>query len=543
MKNYRIDLIYLIRRIRKQRNRLLAFLSKKKLNRKQFRRVFKIVKTLNKYCRRLVMSTYGFGMIMQANINQLYGQPLGSEFLVNTQTIGDQHLSSIAMRPNGDFAVVWAEFNIVDNIRNADIVLRLFNAGGLPQSEEIIIYIEGSNTVGNPDIAMDSQGNFIVVWECDDPSNPGDFSNICGQRYNANGVELGQIFTINTFRPDFQRKPEVAMNAEGDFVVVWESRYQLSTTEKDEVYGQQFWADGTPRGSEFRINQTTAEDQKNVAVAMDDQGNFIAVWNSENADVNTKFDIFARRYSADGTPVSSEFMVNTFDADNQILPDIAMDKNGDFVVGWQSKGQAVPNQYSVYAQLYKSNGTTVGNEFRVDDPDPNNILSGGVATSMDERGNFAITWTDFNDGDLLGISAKCFLANGNSIGNQLRVNTETDNIQIDAEIAMDADGDFVVVWSSFYQEPPSTEGFVNYGVYGQRFQSKFPNNCNADSIVLSGAQRGVSIQQTTAFIESNQNIEINANVVYSAPQYVQLNPGFTVATGADLEVNNDNCNE
>src|SRR5213075_855879 len=66
--------------------------------------------------------------------------------------------------------------------------------------------------------------------------------------------------TQETF-PETQRA--VAMDAAGDYVVVWGSLSQ---------------------GGEFRVNTTTASDQTSASVAMDSAGNFVVAWASNNQE-------------------------------------------------------------------------------------------------------------------------------------------------------------------------------------------------------------------------------------------------------------------
>ncbi len=58
-----------------------------------------------------------------------------------------------------------------------------------------------------------------------------------------------------------QANPAVAMDASGDFVVTWKSY----TGSGYDIFAQRFGARVCPRGPEFRVNSTTANDQKNDA--------------------------------------------------------------------------------------------------------------------------------------------------------------------------------------------------------------------------------------------------------------------------------------
>jgi hypothetical protein len=114
--------------------------------------------------------------------------------------------------------------------------------------------------------------------------------------------------------------------------------------------------------ADFLVNTTiTADLQSEVAVAADAEGDFVIAWQSGPPG---GFDIYARRYNAAGLARGDPFRVNTFSANSQIRPAVAMDADGDFVVAWDSNLQD-GSSYGVYAQRYDAAGQAQGAEFRV----------------------------------------------------------------------------------------------------------------------------------------------------------------------------------
>lgn len=81
--------------------------------------------------------------------------------------------------------------------------------------------IGGSNQ-RMPAIAMDHQGNFVVAW-FDERNTSAD---IYGQRFDRWGSPLGENFKVSDGRGDGKKRfvdnIGLAMDAEGDFVVVWQ---------------------------------------------------------------------------------------------------------------------------------------------------------------------------------------------------------------------------------------------------------------------------------------------------------------------------------
>ena len=96
-----------------------------------------------------------------------------------------------------------------------------------------------------------------------------------------------------------------------------------------------------PLGAEFRVNETTFLDQRITpggAVAADDEGAFAVVWSSQQQD-GSGDGVYVRAYNADGSPRMAELLVNEYSAGDQTAPAIASDDLGNMMIVWQSAGQ------------------------------------------------------------------------------------------------------------------------------------------------------------------------------------------------------------
>jgi hypothetical protein len=150
-------------------------------------------------------------------------------------------------------------------------------------------------------------------------------------------------------------------------------------------------SDGTPLGPEFQINTLTSGIQGGPRLGMDPlNGDFVVAW--VNAWPTIQFDIFARRYGADGTPLGNEFPVNTLTAESQDFPALAVAPGGEFVVAWRSHptpGSDCP--CPTMARRFGSDGTPYAPEFQV-----NSYTTSGVtipaSLTADAAGNFLFFW-------------------------------------------------------------------------------------------------------------------------------------------------------
>ena len=298
---------------------------------------------------------------------------------------------------------------------------------------------------GFPAIAMDSGGKFVVVWEGEDQD--GDSYGIFGQRYDSQGSPLGSEFQVNTYTTNDQRYPAVAMDADGDFIVVWQSYYQDGGGYG--IFAQRYNSSGVAQGLEFQVNTYTSDSQRNPAVAMDSDGDFVIVW--ESYTPVTSYDIFARIYNSQGVAQDAEFRVNTFATNNQTYPSVAMDADGDFVVAWTSYYQ-VGNNYNIFARIYDSSGDTQSAELQINSSYITHIQQ-FPSVAMDADGDFVVTWqSDRQDGDAYGVFSRKYNSSGVAQDVEFQVNTYTAGSQTYPSIATDSDGDFVVVWTSEDQD-------------------------------------------------------------------------------------------
>ena len=77
--------------------------------------------------------------------------------------------------------------------------------------------------------------------------------------------------------------------------MVWQSNGQDG--DGDGVFARRFSAAGVPLATEFQINLDTALAQRSPAVAADGSGNFVVVWESLGQDGDS-YGVFARRFNA-----------------------------------------------------------------------------------------------------------------------------------------------------------------------------------------------------------------------------------------------------
>ena len=306
------------------------------------------------------------------------GASLGGPVQVNTETSYGQTEASVSALSGGGFVVTWNSYN--QDGDGQGIYAQRFDASSQKAGAEFQVNTYTDNYQSLPEVTGLNSGGFVIAWRSS--NQDGDANGVYGQVYDSAGAKTGGEFLVNTETAASQLNPSISATSDGGFVVVWTSFDQDG--DGGGIYGQRYDSSGNTAGSEFRANSTTAGSQTTSAVAGLDGGGFAAVWVVDGDDV------VGQRFDVSGNAVGSEFVVNSTTDYRQHHPEIAALKSGGFVVTWYSENQDSGSSIGIYGQKYDSNGTPVGSEFQVNDPDTNDQKHSTVAGLED--GDFVVGW-------------------------------------------------------------------------------------------------------------------------------------------------------
>jgi hypothetical protein len=406
--------------------------------------------------------------------------PQGGEFQVNSHTLYGQTYPSVAMQPDGDFVVVWESYSSAGTDTSVTSIQgqRFASDGSLQGAQfQVNSYTTGFQRV--PALASADDGDFVVAWWGNGSfGTDSSFSSVQGQRFASDGSPQGAQFQINTYTTLDQRSPSLAADADGDFVVVWTSNGSSgSDTSGYSIQGQRYGSNGSAQGAEFQVNTFTTGPQevfRVFSVAADADGDFVVVWNSYGSfgTDNSGYSIQGQRYASSGSSQGAQFQVNSYATGNQNRPAVAADDDGDFVVVWDSAGSAGTDtsSYSVQGLRFASNGSVLGVQFQV-----NTYTTGYQAvTSVAADGDrdYVVVWDSPGSSgtDVIGqsVQARRYASDGSSQGAPFQVNTYTTSDQRVPAVATAVDGDFVVVWSSDGSSGSDTHAT---SILGQRFSA------------------------------------------------------------------------
>jgi hypothetical protein len=148
------------------------------------------------------------------------GVPLGGEFRVNTYTSSNQRGPAIAADAAGDFVIVWKSDGQDGSYYG--IYGQRYGSFGTPLGAEFRVNTATVFDQSVPSVASDPDGNFVVVWQGSNPV----FLDIFAQRFSSSGVPLGGPSRVNTYLSGNQIYPAVSTDPAGNYVVTWTSNPQ-----------------------------------------------------------------------------------------------------------------------------------------------------------------------------------------------------------------------------------------------------------------------------------------------------------------------------
>ena len=286
------------------------------------------------------------------------GQSQGADILVNTQTLDSQIFPAVAGDGQGNFVVVWASYG-QDAPGNYGVFGQQLDATGTKVGTEFQANSFTPGYQGNADVALADDGSFLVVWES--AGQDGSGGGIYGQLFDADGNEVGIELTLNDTTNGEQNDPKAAYTG-GGFAVVWESDNFDGIDEG--VVLQLLDTSAGFVGGEVQVNSHTFGDQEDPDIAVNDDGSFVVVWEGAAQDGDGE-GVFGQLFGSDGIAVGDELQLNTHTTGDQKNPTVAALGDGTFVAAWESVDQTPSSGDDLYGQRFDSAGQFLGDEFRL----------------------------------------------------------------------------------------------------------------------------------------------------------------------------------
>jgi len=366
-----------------------------------------------------------FAQIIDAN-----GNKVGAEFLVNSYTHNDQKAAKITALKDSDHTTDDAGFVITWHSNYQDesswgVYAQQYTADGVAVGDERLVNTYTSNEQSNPEIAALNDGKYVITWHSDDQNGYYHEYDVYYQMFNADGTKLGSETMVNSMSSAkyvHQMAPTISSASDGSFIITWSSGSQDGSNYG--IYAQRFDSDGVKVGNETLINTTTYQDQSDSTIVTLADDTYVSVWFSDNqvdTDANT---ITLKHFSfnADHTlnVITDEVELHSprSNANSGEFQDIVALTGGGYVVVWQVES---PND--IWAQIFNADDTLHGDLIQIDNNIDTKVYTPTIAAT--DNGGFNVTWssaedyyTDISqDGDGHGIIVKYFDEDGDGFTN------------------------------------------------------------------------------------------------------------------------------
>lgn len=266
----------------------------------------------------------------------------GAEIAVNTQTAGDQLRSSMSRLADGSLILVWQTNNTSQDGSGTAIMRRRYSAAGVALEAETVVNTGTAGDQTRPQVTALASGGYVVSWETADTTRDGSGSAIMGRVYDAAGNPLGTEFRANTQTIADQRQPTVAGLADGSFVMIWHTTDSTLDGQGWSLRGQRFSAGGGLLGAEFRVNTSAFGSQNNADVAVLADGRFVVSWQHGNSGSS---EVHAQVYGANGTTQGGQIYVGS--GAGEIDSSVAALADGGFVITYSRGGSVFFQRYDV----------------------------------------------------------------------------------------------------------------------------------------------------------------------------------------------------
>lgn len=268
----------------------------------------------------------------------------------------------------------------------------------------------------SPTVAVDRQGDALLVWTaCDNSNTSGCYYQVQARIKPASG-SMGSIKTLSPLGA-VSAWPQAASDDDGDSAVVWE--------QDGKIVGRRISATGAV--SSLRTLSTTRA--MNPSVAVEPSGRAFVVWTA----IETGSQTVGRYFAKDGT-LGPEVILGGGSSDQ---PGVAIDRNGTAIAVWTELNDRVVAK-RVRPGYVSAPIVVVSPVY--------GVRYARVSVAVDRDGDAIITYRQVHNGELPHVRARLLSRTG-TLGSVRYVSPSTDNVTFYSALAMDLDGDSMVIWS------------------------------------------------------------------------------------------------
>lgn len=187
-------------------------------------------------------------------------------------------------------------------------------------------------------------------------------------------------FKVSAPGATFQAWPRAARLADGGVVIAWHALGQG-------LCSRVYEAGGASRNSPSCVESPNAQAERPALAALA-AGGYVIGWSVSLG--NNTWSLRSQRYDATGAPIAGIQAIGTAAGRNPTQVTAAGLRGGGYVIGWQ--GQQYPANANIYARRFADDGTPVGSEFQVNSPDGGSAGTNMPGVAALAGGGFVFVW-------------------------------------------------------------------------------------------------------------------------------------------------------
>jgi hypothetical protein len=261
----------------------------------------------------------------------------------------DRHKPFLTRYSEGRYISGWIE--------QGHVWMQLIDINGLCQGK--VLQVSDSalyDRADGPEAAVFTDSTIAVIWTLS--------GDIYCQIFQNDSTKYESNFKTNQDR-FWAPKPVIFANEQdGYFWIIYNhgdgtySRFNIHKRDKQ----------GNRIGDDYYLNEPASNKYElNPSVVTDSENNFIVAWHGTPYNSSTQSDIYVKKFSASGIPITPIIKANDdIDLNSQSQPAVCCDSNNRFLIAWTDMRNNTPEYISdVYGQIFLSDGRKLGRNFRI----------------------------------------------------------------------------------------------------------------------------------------------------------------------------------
>ncbi|MFN8578629.1 MAG: hypothetical protein U0354_17515 [Candidatus Sericytochromatia bacterium] len=213
------------------------------------------------------------------------GNTIGNEFTVNSYTTDTQDFPDISMNSLGNFVITWE--SAIESDSSFGIYAKRYDSNGSSLGSEFHVNTYINSMQRYPKISANDSGNFVITWQSFNQNGNDDWD-VFAQRFNSDGIMQGSEFQANSYTLSPQARPSVAINNSGNFVITWQEE------DLPRILAQKFNSNGIMQGNEIQISSSNDGDKFKPNLSMNNNGNYVVVWYKSDT-INNIYNIYEKK--------------------------------------------------------------------------------------------------------------------------------------------------------------------------------------------------------------------------------------------------------